>query len=74
MASIWSNISRIVYGAERYQVHAMYFEDRHLDTVDFIRDAFMKDLKIEGGLLGNECAELYYGPNDKPPIAEQTNI
>jgi tRNA(adenine34) deaminase len=74
MASIWSNISRIVYGAERHQVHAMYFEDRHLDTMDFIRDAFTKDLRIEGGLLGSECAQLYYGPNDKPPIAEQTNI
>jgi tRNA(adenine34) deaminase len=74
MASIWSNISRIVYGAERDQVHKMYFEDRHLDTMDFIRDAYRKDLRIEGGLLGDECAKLYYGPNDTPPPEEQTNI
>ena len=28
MASIWAKIGRIVYGAERDQVHPMYFEDR----------------------------------------------
>jgi tRNA(adenine34) deaminase len=74
MAAIWSNISRIVYGAERHQVHAMYFEDRHLDTMDFIRDAFRDDIAIEGGLLGDECARLYYAPDDHPPREEQTNI
>jgi len=74
MASIWSNISCIVYDAERHQVHAMYFEDRHLDTMDFICDAFRKDLTIEGGVLGDECAGLYYGPGDNPPRDEQTNI
>jgi tRNA(adenine34) deaminase len=74
MASIWSNISRIVYGAERHQVHRMYFEDRHLDTMDFIRDAFRDDLRLEGGVLGDECAGLYYGPDDDPPRKEQTNI
>ncbi len=74
MASIWSNISRIVYGAERDQVHAMYFEDRHLDTMDFIRDAYRDDLKMTGGVLGDMCAKLYYGPNDNPPREEQTNI
>jgi tRNA(adenine34) deaminase len=74
MASIWSNISRIVYGAERHQVHRMYFEDRHLDTMDFIRDAFRDDLSLEGGVLGDECAGLYYGPDDDPPPEEQTNI
>jgi tRNA(adenine34) deaminase len=73
MASIWSNIARIVYGAERHQVHAMYFEDRHLDTMDFIRDAFREDLAIEGGLLGQDCAALYYGPDDHPPRDKQTN-
>jgi tRNA(adenine34) deaminase len=60
--------------AERHQVHAMYFKDRHLDTMDFIRDAFREDLKIDGGVLGNKCAGLYYLPNDTPPIAGQTNI
>jgi tRNA(adenine34) deaminase len=74
MASIWSNISRIVFGAERHQVHHMYFEDRHLDTVDFISDAFREDLRMEAGLLADECAALYYGPEDDPPRDEQTNI
>ncbi len=74
MASIWSNISRIVYGAERHQVHKMYFEDRHFDTMDFIRDAFREDIAIRGGVLGDRCAEFYYGPNDDPPMEEQTNI
>jgi len=74
MASIWSNISRIVYGAERHQVHAMYFEDRHFDTMDFIRDAFREDIAISGGILADECASLYYGPNDNPPSEDQTNI
>ena len=40
MASIWAKIGRIVYGAGRDDVHDMYFEDRHLDTVNFIRDAY----------------------------------
>jgi tRNA(adenine34) deaminase len=74
MASIWAKIGRIVYGAERHQVHKLYFEDRHLDTADFIRDAFRKDLVMEGGLLADECAALYYGPNDNPPVEEQANI
>jgi tRNA(adenine34) deaminase len=74
MAAIWSNISRIVYGAERDQVHAMYFEDRHLDTMDFIRDAFRTHIGISGGVLGAACAAHYYGPDDSPPPEEQTNI
>ena len=74
MASIWSGISRIVYGAERHQVHQMYFEDRHFNAIDFIRDAFRKDLQVEGGLCDRECAALYYGPNDVPPLDEQANI
>ena len=36
MASIWAKIGRIVYGAERDQVHPMYFENRHLGTMDFV--------------------------------------
>ncbi len=74
MASIWARIGRIVYGAERHQVHRMYFEDRHLDTADFIRDAFRDDLALEGGLLSRECAALYYGPDDDVPEEEQANI
>jgi tRNA(adenine34) deaminase len=49
MASIWAKIGRIVYGAGRDDVHEMYFEDRHLDAVDFIRDAYKDDLSLEGG-------------------------
>ncbi len=74
MASIWARIGRIVYGAERHQVHASYFEGRHLDTMDFISDAFRDDLQVEGGVLGDECATLYYQPDDRVPIEEQTNI
>ncbi len=73
MASIWSRIGRIVYGAERDQVHPMYFEDRHLSTMDFIRDAYRDDLEVTGGVLGQECAGLYYGPDDDPPAEEQAN-
>jgi tRNA(adenine34) deaminase len=74
MASIWAGISRIVYGAERHQVHRMYFEDRHFNTTDFIIDAFKDDIQVKGGLLADSCAELYYGPNDSPPADEQANI
>ncbi len=74
MASIWAKIGRIVCGAERGQVHRMYFEDRHLDTLDFIADAYRADLSIKGGVLGSECAALYYGADDIVPIEEQGNI
>jgi len=74
MASIWAKIGRIVYGAERHQVHKLYFEDRHLSTADYIRDAFRQDITMEGGLLAEECARLYYGPHDNPPAEEQANL
>jgi len=73
MASIWAKIGRIVYGAGRDDVHAMYFEDRHLDTVDFIRDAFRTDLLLEGGLMAEECASLYVPPDADVPKDEQFN-
>jgi tRNA(adenine34) deaminase len=73
MASIWAKIGRIVYGAGRDDVHAMYFEDRHLDTVDFIRDAFRDDLAVEGGLLVKACAELYVPPEADVPQGQQFN-
>lgn len=73
MASIWASIGRIVYGAGRDDVHAMYFEDRHLDTLDFIADAYTDDLTVDGGILAAECARLYYGPNDVVPAAQQAN-
>ena len=74
MASIWGRIGRIVYGAGRKDVHSMYFEDRHLDTVDFIADAFRADLILVGGVLAKECAALYYAPHDTPPLAKQGDI
>ena len=73
MASIWAKIGRIVYGAGREDVHEMYFEDRHLDTVDFIRDAFRGDLSLEGGLMVRECAALYVPPDARVPEGEQFN-
>jgi len=73
MACIWGGISRIVYGADHNQVHSMYFEGRHLRTMDFIRDAFKDDLTLTRGVLGDDCARLYYGPDDNPPEEERTN-
>ncbi len=74
MASIWAKIGRIVYGAGREDVHRMYFEDRHLDTLDFIRDAYRDDLSVQGGVLAAACAALYHGPDESVPVEEQGNI
>ena len=73
MASIWAGVERIVFGAGRDDVHRMYFEDRHLDTMDFIRDAFKDDLSLTGGVLSDRCARLYYRPDDFVPPEEQAN-
>ncbi len=73
MASIWAKIGRIVFGVGRDDVHPMYFEDRHLDTLDFIRDAFRGDLVLQGGLLAAECARLYVPPEAHVPRSEQFN-
>ena len=74
MAIIWSKIGRVVYGAERAQVHQMYFEDRHFDTMDFIRDAFRDDLDVTGGVLDRDCAALYHAPDEAVPVEQQGNI
>jgi len=74
MASIWAKIGRIAYGAGRSDVHPMYFEDRHLDTADFISDAFRDDLVIEGGFLMPECKRLYFGPHDDVPADQRANV
>jgi tRNA(adenine34) deaminase len=74
MASIWAKIGRIVYGAGREDVHRMYFEDRHLDTLDFIRDAYRDDLSVQGGVLAAACAALYHSPDESVPVEEQGNI
>ena len=74
MASIWARIGRIVHGAERDQVHRMYFEDRHLDTMNFIRDSYRNDLTVVGRVLGEECAALLHRPGEDVPREEQGNI
>lgn len=73
MASIWAKVGRIVYGAERHRVHEMYFEDRHLNVTDYIADAFRDDVELRGGVLGEECAALYVGPDEPVPGAELVN-
>jgi tRNA(adenine34) deaminase len=70
MACLWAGISRIVYGAGRDDVHAVYFESRHNNTLDFIRDAFRDDLQIEGGVLAEECAAFYARPQESVPQQE----
>jgi tRNA(adenine34) deaminase len=74
MASIWSKVGRIVYGAGRDDVHEMYFEDRNYDMINFVTDAYREDLVVEGGCLRQECAALYFGPDDDVPESEQGNI
>ncbi len=74
MASIWAHIGRVVYGAGRADVHRMYFEDRHLDTMDFVIDAYRDDLQVVGGVERERCAGLYWRPTDDPPPDEQGNI
>ena len=68
MACLWAGISRVVFGAGRNDVNAVYFESRHNDTVDFIQDAFRSDLKVDGGILAAECARLYARPEDLVPM------
>jgi tRNA(adenine34) deaminase len=74
MASIWSEVGRVVYGAEREDVHPMYSESRHVDTLAFITDAYRDDIVIEGGCLRAECASLYYPPDTDLPREEQANL
>lgn len=74
MASIWSKVGRVVYGAGREDVHPMYFEARHVDTLSFIADAYRDDIVIEGGCLCEECAALYYPPDADLPREEQANL
>ncbi len=74
MAVIWSKISRVVYGAGRGDVHEMYFEARHLDTMDYISDAYRDDLSIEGGVLAHDCAGFYEARGADVPKDEQVNL
>lgn len=72
-ACIWAKIKRVVYGATRRDVHTMYFDARHIDAADLIGDAFRGDIEIVGGVLAEECAQLYYRPGDNPPEEEISN-
>ncbi|WP_084455563.1 nucleoside deaminase [Novosphingobium rosa] len=74
MASIWAKVGRIVYGAGRSDVHRMYFEDRHIDTLNIITDAWRQDLSLTGGVLREECARLYFRPWDNVPVEQQGNL
>lgn len=74
MASIWAKVGRVVYGAGRHDVHQMYFEARHVDTLNFVAEAYRDDISIEGGCLRAECAELYYPPDADLSEEEQANL
>ena len=74
MASIWSKVGRIVFGAGRDDVHKMYFELRHIDTLDFIASAYREDLTFTGGVLRQECAQLYYPVDAVLPSNHQVNF
>ena len=74
MASIWSKVGRIVFGAGREDVHRMYFEARHIDTLDFICNAYRADLTFTSGVLRNECVKLYYAADAVLPADHQANL
>ena len=74
MASIWSKVNRIVFGAGRDDVHESYFEVRHVDTLDFIAKAYRDDLTFTGGVLRDECAQLYYPADTDLPADDQGNL
>jgi tRNA(adenine34) deaminase len=73
MASIWTKIGRIVYGARREDVHEMYFEERDRGTVDYVLDAYKDDIALLGGVLSKECAVFYAGPNEQISVRDQVN-
>jgi tRNA(adenine34) deaminase len=50
MASIWSKVHRIVFGAGREDVHKMYFEARAVNTLDFVTNAYRDDIVVDGGV------------------------
>ncbi len=74
MASIWSKVGRIVFGAGRDDVHRMYFEVRHINTLEFIAKAYRDDLTFTGGVLRQACAQLYYPVDAILPSDNQANL
>jgi tRNA(adenine34) deaminase len=73
VACVWARISRIVYGATRCDVNSMYFDAKHVNAADLIRDAFQENIQISGGVLANECSRFYYRPEDNPPPGKRTH-
>lgn len=51
MASIRSEVSSIVYGDGRKDVHKMYFEACPFDTLNSVAKAYRDDLTIQGAFL-----------------------
>ena len=72
-ACIWAHISRIVFGAGRNNVHSMYFDSKHFNATELIRDAYKEDIEIVGGVLARECSRFYYKPGEHPPPEEMEN-
>ena len=74
MASIWSKVGRIVFGAGRNDVHRMYFETRHIDTLDFIAKAYRDNLTFTDGVFREDCVRLYYPPDSVLSADDQGNF
>jgi tRNA(adenine34) deaminase len=72
-AAIWLKVGRNVFGAGREDVHKMYFEARHVDTAGF-RCQGLQGRSVEGGILRDECAVLYYRIWDDVPRDDQGNF
>lgn len=52
----------------------MYFEVRDIDALDFIANAYRDDLTFTGGVLRQECAQLYYPVDAVLPTDAQGNL
>jgi tRNA(adenine34) deaminase len=62
LACVWANIDTIVYGAGRRDVDPMYFDERHLNTIDYIHDSYKNSITVIPGVLAGACAALYKRP------------
>ena len=52
----------------------MYFEDWHVDTLEFFADAVRGGIEVKGGVLADECAALYAKPDEPLKVEEQANL
>ena len=52
----------------------MYFETRHIDTLDFIAKAYRDDLTFKNGVLREDCVRLYYSPDAVLSADDQGNL